>query len=246
MNFKDKITVITGAGRGIGKETALAFAREGASLALLARHEETVAATARECEKLGADTLAIASDISSEPEAVKFVDAVYEKFGHADIIVNNAGITRDNLLVRMDCAQWDEVMAVNLRSVFLCTRLFSRKMLRQKSGRIINITSIAGEAGNMGQSNYSASKAGVIGFTKAAARELARYGITVNAVSPGIIETDMIATIEQPVLEEIVRSIPLGRVGRAADVAATVMFLASGSAGYITGHTIRVDGGLYI
>jgi 3-oxoacyl-[acyl-carrier protein] reductase len=246
MLLKDKIAVVTGAGRGIGREIALAFAREGAKLAINSMHEETIAPVAEEIRKLGGEALPLVLDVSVPAEVERYVKEVYDRFGRVDILVNNAGVNRDNFLLRLTPEDWDTVIEVNMRSVFLCTRYFSRRMIRDKWGRIINMASVAGEAGNMGQANYSAAKAGVIGFTKASAKELARHGITVNAVSPGLIETDMLAGMETTVLEDLKKNIPVGRIGTVADIAAAALFLASDGASYITGQTIRVDGGLYM
>lgn len=246
MRFEGKTAVVTGAGRGIGKGISIALAAEGAKLAICARHEETINPVAEEIKKNGGEAVPFVYDVSDEEHVNEFVNKVYESYGRVDIVVNNAGITRDNFFLRLSTEDWDLVMAVNLRGTFLCTRIFARKMVRQKWGRIINMASVAGEAGNVGQANYAASKAGVIAMTKSAARELARYGITVNAVSPGLIETDMIADMEDTVREGMKETIPVGRIGRVDDIAAAVLFLASEEASYITGQTLRVDGGLYI
>jgi 3-oxoacyl-[acyl-carrier protein] reductase len=246
MMFKDKVAVVTGAGRGIGREIALAFAREGAKLAINSMHKETINPVAEEIHKLGGEALPLVLDVSREEDVERLVEEVFSKFGRADILVNNAGVNRDNFFLRLKTDDWDTVIAVNLRGTFLCTRHFSRRMMRSKWGRIINMASVAGEAGNMGQANYAAAKAGVIGLTKSCAKELARYGITVNAVSPGLIETDMLAGMEQTVLDDLKKNIPVGRIGACADVAAAALFLASDAASYITGQVIRVDGGMYM
>ncbi len=246
MRFKGKVAAVTGAGRGIGRQIALEFAREGAALAVAATRESTIMPAADEMRALGAHVLPLVADVSKEDDVEKFVAAAYEKFGRVDILVNNAGMSRDNLFLRMKAADFDEVVAVNLRGTFLCMRHFSRRMMKDRAGRIINMSSVAGEAGNEGQANYAAAKAGVIALTKSAARELARYGITVNALSPGLIDTDMLSGIEAPVMENLKKNIPLGRLGSASDVAAAALFLASDDASYITGQTIRIDGGLYI
>ena len=246
MTFKDKVVVVTGAGRGIGREIAKAFAAEGAKLAINSMHEETINPVAEEIRALGAEVLPLVLDVSKEEDVERYVKAVFDKFGRCDILVNNAGLNRDNFFLRMNSEEWDAVVAVNLRGTFLCTRHFSRKMLRQKYGRIINMASVAGEAGNMGQANYAAAKAGIIALTKSAAKELARHGITVNVVSPGLIMTDMVAGMEQAVLDDLKKNIPVGRIGDPADVAAATLFLASDGASYINGQVIRVDGGLYM
>lgn len=245
--FQDKVAVITGAGRGIGRACALAFAREGAKVAINATREETARPVCEEIETAGGEALWMAASVAGEDQVEKFCAAVYERFGRADILVNNAGITRDNLFLRMKTEQWDEVMSVNLRGAFLTTRIFSRRMMRQKSGgRIINITSAAGDAGNPGQANYSASKAGLTAMTKSAAKEFAHYGITVNAVSPGLVSTDMVTGMEPAAVDYILKNTPLGRAGEPDEIAAAVLFLASDGAGYITGQTLRVNGGLYL
>lgn len=247
MRFDGKVAVVTGAGRGIGKAIALALASEGAKVAVNAMHEETARPVAEEIEAAGGEAMWKVANISVEEEVDQFAAAVYERFGKVDILVNNAGITRDNLFLRLKTEMWDDVMAINLRGTFLVSRIFSRRMMRQKSGgRIINMASVAGEAGNPGQANYSASKAGIIALTKSMAKEMAHYGITVNAVSPGLINTDIITGMEQASVDFVVKATPLGRLGEPAEVAAAVLFLASDVAGYITGQTLRVDGGLYM
>lgn len=246
MLLEDKIAVVTGAGRGIGREIALAFAREGAALAICSRHEETITPVADEIRSLGRKVLPTVMDVSQQKDVEKFVEDCYSEFGRVDVLVNNAGINRDNFFLRMKPEQWDEVIGVNLGGTFLCARFFSRRMIRQKSGRIINLSSVAGQAGSPGQSNYSAAKAGIIGLTKAMAKELAHYGITVNSIAPGLIETDMVKGIEKPVMENLLESIPLKRLGSPAEVAGVAVFLASDASAYITGQVIRVDGGLYI
>lgn len=246
MTMKDKTAVVTGAGRGIGRETALAFARAGADVALCARHAETINPVAEEIRALGRRALPAVLNVADEKAVEKFADDCFAEFGRVDVLVCNAGVTRDNFFLRMKPEQWDEVIDVNLRGAFLCCRFFSRRMMKQKSGRIINMSSVAGQAGSPGQSNYSAAKAGIIGMTKSIAKELAHYGITVNAIAPGLIDTDMLKGIEPQVMEKIVGSIPMGRLGAASDVAAAALFLASDAAAYVTGQVLRVDGGLYM
>ena len=247
MRFQDKTIVVTGAGRGIGRATALAFAAEGANLAVCAMHEDTVRPVAEEIEAAGGQALWQVVDVSDEQQVTEFMNAVFERFGAVYGVVNNAGVTRDGLFLRLKGEQWDQVQAVNLRGAFLCTRIFARKMIRQKSpGRIINMASVAGEAGSPGQANYSAAKAGVIAMTKAVAKEFGHYGITVNAVAPGLVETDMIQGMEQCAVDYVVKSTPLGRTGTPEDVAAAVLFLASDAARYISGQVLRVNGGLYM
>ncbi|MEW6202015.1 MAG: 3-oxoacyl-[acyl-carrier-protein] reductase [bacterium] len=246
MILKDKIAVVTGAGRGIGREIALTFAREGAQLAVCSRHAETIEPVAAQIQNMGGKVLSSVTNISVYEEVEKFAEKVYEEFNRVDVLVNNAGINIDNFFLRMKTEEWDKVIDVNLRGTFLCCRLFARRMIKQKGGRIINMTSVAGECGNPGQANYSAAKAGIIGLTKAIAKELAHYGITVNAVAPGLIATEMVQKMETQVLDSLKESIPLKRIGAPQDVAGAALFLASDAASYITGQVIRVDGGLYI
>jgi 3-oxoacyl-[acyl-carrier protein] reductase len=207
-----------------------------------ARLESAVA----ELEGLGAAAVGVAADQAKREDCERLVDAAKERFGRVDVLVNNAGITRDQLLVRMKDDEWDQVMDTNLRGVFLMTRAVAKSMMRQKSGRIINITSTAGAMGNPGQVNYSAAKAGVIGLTKAAARELAHWNVLVNAVAPGLIETDMTAGIPGEAREVLLQQVPLRRIGAAREVAEVVRFLAGDGAAYVTGQTIHVNGGLYM
>lgn len=245
--LRGKVAVITGASRGIGKETALTLARHGASVVLTARQGSLVETLAEEIRSsLGVDALPFPADISRSDDVEKLFDAVTERFGRVDILVNNAGITRDSLLIRMKDEDWDDVIDTNLKGAFLCTRSAARIMMKQRYGRIINITSVVGEMGNAGQSNYCASKAGLIGLTKSNARELAGRNITVNAVAPGFITTDMTDNLSEKVREELSAQIPLGRFGTPADVAEAVLFLASDRSGYITGHVLSVNGGMYM
>ncbi|MGH7279876.1 MAG: 3-oxoacyl-ACP reductase family protein, partial [Candidatus Rokuibacteriota bacterium] len=201
----------------------------------------------KELEATGAAVAGVAGDVSRREDAERVVDTARERFGRLDLLVNNAGITRDGLLVRMKDEDWDRVMEVNLRGAFLMTRAVTKALVRQKSGgRIINIASTAGAMGNAGQANYSAAKAGLIGFTKAAARELAHWGVLVNAVAPGLIETDMAAALPQPAKDALIAQVPLGRIGAARDVAEMVRFLAGDGAAYVTGQVFHVNGGLYM
>ncbi len=200
----------------------------------------------KELESVGAAALGIAADQSKRDDCDRLIEAAKERFGRIDVLVNNAGITRDQLLVRIKDDEWDQVMDINLRGVFLMTRAAAKAMMRQKSGRIINIASAAGAMGNPGQANYSAAKAGVIGLTKAAARELAHWNVLVNAVAPGLIETDMTAAISGEARESLLEQVPLRRIGAAREVAEVVRFLAGDGAAYVTGQTIRVNGGLYM
>jgi len=241
----NKVAVVTGAAQGIGKAIALLLARQGASLVLADINLEMARESAREIEE-GAKCLALKSDVSNFQDAEKIIKETVERLGSVDILVNNAGITKDNVLLRMKEDQWDQVMAVNLKGTFNFTKAAIKVMLRQKNGKIINIASITGLMGNAGQANYSASKAGVIGFTKAIAREYADRGITVNAIAPGFIATTMTDTIPEKEREELIKQIPMKRLGIPEDVANTVCFLASEQASYITGQVIGVNGGLYM
>ncbi|WP_395144911.1 3-oxoacyl-[acyl-carrier-protein] reductase, partial [Armatimonas sp.] len=247
MSLAGKIAIVTGAGRGgrgIGRGIALALARAGAHIVITARTSiadaEAVAEAVRE---VGCTALAIQCDVSEAASVESLFATVKEQLGRVDILVNNAGITRDTLLLRMSEEDWDSVLDANLKGTFLCTRAAAKIMLKQKIGRIINITSVNGQVGSPGQANYSASKAGMIGFTKSVARELASRNITVNAVAPGFIDTQMTDFVSGDSREKLLEKIPLGRFGSVEDVGAAVAFLASDAASYITGQTLTVDGG---
>jgi 3-oxoacyl-[acyl-carrier protein] reductase len=243
QHLRDKVALVTGASRGIGKAIALALAAEGAHVAINYASSSTAAdEVVAEIEAMGGQAIALQADVSGAEAVDALVSAVMEKWGRMDVLVNNAGITRDTLLMRMKPEDWQAVINLNLTGVFLCTRAATKIMLKQKSGRIINIASVSGQMGNPGQANYSAAKAGVIGFTKTAAKELASRGITVNAVAPGFIATDMTHNLKA---EGILQFIPLGRFGQPEEVAGLVRFLAADpAAAYITGQTMNVDGGM--
>ncbi|GAB4459205.1 MAG: 3-oxoacyl-[acyl-carrier-protein] reductase [Armatimonadaceae bacterium] len=250
FNLEGKAAIVTGAGRGgrgIGRGIALALAEAGADVVITARTNipdaEAVAEAVRETGRRG---VAVACDVTQAESVENLFEKAVAELGKVDILVNNAGITKDTLLLRMTDEAWDAVIESNLKGTFLCTRNAAKRMLKQKSGRIINITSIMGQIGNPGQANYSASKAGIIGFTRTVARELGGRGITVNAVAPGFIETQMTESIGDQVREGILEKIPLGRLGSPEDVGAVVAFLASPAAAYITGQTITVDGGMTV
>ncbi len=240
-----KVALVTGASRGIGRAIAIALAKEGASVAVnYAGNSEKAGQVVSEIKEIGSEAVAIQGDVTDADSVTAMVKSVAEQFGKIDILVNNAGITRDNLLIRMKEDDWDSVINTNLKGVFLCTKAVSRPMMKQRQGRVINISSVVGVSGNAGQANYTAAKAGVIGLTKTSAKELAARGITVNAIAPGFIETDMTNDLNEEVGEQMRKQIPLGRFGSPEDVAKTVVFLASEDSSYITGQTIQVDGGM--
>lgn len=240
----DQVAVVTGAGRGIGRAIALRFAAAGADVVCVSRTAENAQKVADEVRALGRKAWPVALDVADAAAVAGGAEKILADCGRVDVLVNNAGITRDGLLMRMSEADWDTVLNTNLRGAFLMTRALHRPMLRQRSGRIINIASVVGLMGNAGQCNYAASKAGLIGFTRAAAREFASRGVTVNAIAPGFIETDMTAAVNETVRAELLKRIPLGRFGRAEEVAAAALFLAGPSGAYITGQVLVVDGGM--
>jgi len=241
-----KVAIVTGGTRGIGLAIARLLAEDGASVVVSGRDAARLDAAVKDLEARGAAVLGVAADAARREDVDRLVEATRERFGRIDVLVNNAGITRDQLLVRMKDDDWDQVLDTNLRGVFLMVRAVGKVMMRQKGGRIISIASTAGVMGNPGQVNYSAAKAGVIGLTKAAARELAHWNILVNAVAPGLIETDMAAAVPAEAREEMIQQVPLKRIGQAREVAEVVRFLAGEGASYITGQTIHVNGGLYM
>lgn len=244
--FKDKVVVVTGASRGIGREIALKFAAAGAQVVLSGRNEQNLQDLAAEIEGAGGKALAVAGDVARTEDVEVLFQKAAETFQRVDILVNNAGITRDGLLLRMKDEDWDAVLDTNLKGAFLCTRAAAKLMSKQKYGRIVNISSVVGEMGNPGQANYCASKAGLIGLTKSVARELARRNVTVNAVTPGFIQTDMTDALPEKTRIELSAMIPLGRLGEAAEVAHAVLFLSSESASYITGQVLGINGGMYM
>lgn len=244
-NFEGKTAVVTGGSRGLGRAICLELAAGGANVVLCyAGNEAAARETARAVEALGAKALAVRCDVSDAAQADALVKAAVEAFGRVDILVNNAGIARDNLIMRMSEADFDLVLSANLKGTFLCMKAVSRLMLKQRYGRIVNLSSVVALRGNAGQVNYAASKAGVIGMTKSLAKELASRGVTVNAVAPGFIETDMTAALPESARSAAQGSIPMGRLGAPEDVAKAVAFLASDAAAYITGQVLAVDGGM--
>jgi 3-oxoacyl-[acyl-carrier protein] reductase len=246
MSLSGKVALVTGASRGIGRAVAVKLASEGADLIVTATSLERAQKTADEITRMGRKALAVKVDVAVTAEVEALFAKIVENFGKIDILVNNAGITRDGLLMRMKDDDWDAVVDVNLKGTFNCTREAVKLMAKTKSGSIVNISSVVGETGNAGQANYCASKAGIIGFTKAVAREYAKRNITINAVTPGFIETDMTEVLSQAVKEDLLKQIPSGRFGKPEDIANAVYFLVSEMAGYITGHVLAVNGGMHM
>ena len=241
-----RAVIVTGGSRGLGAAIAALMAEHGAGVLVSGRDADRVQTAVKAMEGLGGRVVGLAADAAKREDVDRLVDAARQEFGRLDVVVNNAGITSDALLVRMKDDDWDRVMDVNLRGAFLLTRAAAKVMMRQKSGRVINIASAAGAMGNAGQANYSAAKAGLIGLTKASARELAHWGILVNAVAPGLIETDMSAAIPEAARKAFLAQVPAGRIGTAREVAEVVGFLAGDGASYITGQVFHVNGGLYM
>ncbi len=245
MELSDKISLVTGGSRGIGREIALKLSEEGSHIGFFySSNEEQARDTVKAIEANGVKAIAVKVDVSQEEGVVEAVKKIEEDLGAIDILVNNAGITRDNLLVRMSEKDWSDVIDINLKGAFLTTKAVARKMMRKRYGKIINISSIVGVRGNIGQANYSASKAGLIGFTKSMAQEFASRGIRVNALAPGFIETDMTDVLSDDVKDQMLKNIPLGALGKPEDIANLVVFLASKKADYITGQVINIDGGM--
>lgn len=245
MKLEGKSALVTGASRGIGREIALELAKQGANVAVnYAGSEKLANEVVAEIKALGREAIAIQANVADGEAVTDMVNKVIAQFGSLDILVNNAGITRDTLLMRMKEDDWDAVIDTNLKGVFLCTKAVTRQMMKQRSGRIINISSIVGVSGNAGQANYVAAKAGVIGLTKTTAKEFASRGITVNAVAPGFITTDMTDKLTEEIKGEMLKQIPLARLGDPEDIAKVVVFLASEDSRYMTGQTLHVDGGM--
>lgn len=244
MELAEHVAIITGSARGIGKTIALTLADAGANIVISDLNVEAGKETVKEIEAKGRKAIWIEADVSKNDQAVQLIEKAHEKFGRIDILVNNAGITRDNLLMRMSEDEWDSVIAVNLKGTYNCIRAVTRVLIKQRSGRIINIASVVGQTGNPGQANYSASKAGVIGLTKTVAKELATRNVLVNAVAPGFIETAMTENLPEKARESLLQLIPLARLGQPEDVAKAVLFLSTERSSYITGQVINVDGGM--
>jgi 3-oxoacyl-[acyl-carrier protein] reductase len=241
-----KVAVITGASRGIGKNIALELATSGAKVVVTARSLSSLEELVKEISDNGGEAIAVQADVAVADDVKSIFSSAVEAFGRVDILVNNAGITKDGLLLRMKDEDWDQVLDINLKSAFLCTRAAVKLMSKQKWGRIINISSVVGEMGNPGQANYCASKAGLIGLTKSVALEFARRNITANALTPGYVVSDMTEDLPEKTKDELASKIPLGRLGEAKDISAAVLFLASENAGYITGQVLGINGGMYM
>ena len=240
-----RVAIVTGGGRGIGRAIAVRLAKEGADVAISYRgNDETAQESAKLVREAGAKCEMFKGDVASQEDVDALFKGVDEAFGRVDILVNNAGITRDNLIMRMKEAEFDEVLRTNLKGTYLCTRAVLRKMVRARWGRIVNVSSVVGLVGNAGQANYAASKAGLIGFTKSVAREVAQRSITVNAVAPGYVETELTGSLPDKVKVQILEQVPMGRFGEPEEISEVVAFLAGEGAGYVTGQTITVDGGM--
>lgn len=244
-SFQNRVVIVTGASRGIGRAVAVRFGEAGAVVVAAARgnHADAVA---EEIRGEGGRAAAVSADVTDTKQIDAMVGTALEGYGRIDVLVNNAGIVRDQLAMRMTAADWDAVIATNLTAAFTCSRTVLRPMLKQRSGRIINIGSVVGQMGNAGQANYAATKAGLVGFSKALAREVATRGITVNVVAPGMVDTDMTSGLTKPAREAMLAQIPLGRLGTPDDIAGAISFLASDEAAYITGHVLAVNGGMYM
>ena len=241
-----KVAIVTGASRGIGRAIAIALAAQGAKVVASARNAEALDKLVAEIAAQGGEAAAVVGDVAVEADANKLIEEAVALFGQVDVLVNNAGITRDGLLLRMKNEDWDAVLDTNLKGAFMCTRAAAKVMSKQRSGRIINISSVVGEMGNAGQANYCSSKAGLLGLTKSVARELARRNVTVNAITPGFIVTDMTDNMTDDARKTMTDQIPLGRLGESEDISNAVLFLASDQSSYITGRVLGVNGGMYM
>tara|TARA_Y100000814_G_scaffold189854_1_gene139081 strand:+ start:254 stop:1000 length:747 start_codon:yes stop_codon:yes gene_type:complete len=244
FKLKNKVAIVTGASRGIGRSVAQEISKSGAHVVCVSRSEDDLLKISKKLNDEGFSSSSFVCDVSNSNDFKKLIDDTVSKFNQVDILVNNAGITKDNLIMRMSESDWNTVIDVNLKGVFNGIKAVSRQMMKQKYGRIINISSIVGLIGNPGQANYAASKAGVIGLGKAVSKELASRNITVNTIAPGYIETEMVEDIQETVKDDLFKQIPLGRIGKPSDIATAVLYLASDEAGYITGQTLTIDGGM--
>jgi len=244
MLLEHKVAVITGGARGIGKEIALTFAREGANVVIADINPQSLAEAEKEIATIGVGAMSVSVDVTDFTQVEQMLNKTLDKFKKIDILINNAGITADGLLIRMKEEDWDKVIAVNLKGTFNCTKATSKIMMKQRSGKIVNIASIIGLIGNVGQANYAASKAGIIGLTKSAAKELASRGINVNAIAPGFIQTEMTTVLPEQVKAKMLEAIPMKKFGTPADVANLAVFLASEKADYITAQVVTIDGGM--
>ena len=244
FELKNKVAIVTGASRGIGRSVAQEISKSGAHVVCVSRSEDDLLKISKKLNNEGFSSSSFVCDVSNSNDFKKLIDDTVSKFNQVDILVNNAGITKDNLIMRMSESDWNTVIDVNLKGVFNGIKAVSRQMMKQKYGRIINISSIVGLIGNPGQANYAASKAGVIGLGKAVSKELASRNITVNTIAPGYIETEMVEDIQETVKDDLFKQIPLGRIGKPSDIATAVLYLASDEAGYITGQTLTIDGGM--
>jgi 3-oxoacyl-[acyl-carrier protein] reductase len=247
VNLKGKVAIVTGSSRGIGRASALALAKEGINVVVnYLEHEKEAEETVDVILKMDCQSLKVQADVCKVDDVLKMVEIAMKTFGRIDILVNNAGIVRDRTLLKMEPIEWENVLATNLTGIFNCTKAVLETMLKQKSGRIINISSVVGQRGNFGQTNYAASKAGIIGFTKSLARELASKGITVNAIAPGFTETSLVKNLPEKVKTQLLEQIPMRRFAKPAEIAAVVVFLASDASSYVTGQVINVNGGMYM
>jgi 3-oxoacyl-[acyl-carrier protein] reductase len=244
LSLEGRVSLITGGARGIGREIALLFAKEGSNIAICDVNLEEAQKTAKDIQDLGRQSIVFKTDVTDSNQVQDMADKILDKFAKIDILINNAGITKDNLLLRMSEEDWDRVISVNLKGTFVCTKIISKIMLKQRYGKIVNLASIIGIMGNAGQANYAASKAGIIGLTKSAAKELSSRNICVNAMAPGFIKTDMTAKLPEDVQQKMLSAIPLARFGEPKDVADLALFLSSDSSSYITGQVVQVDGGM--
>lgn len=245
MSLAGKIALITGGSRGIGRQIAIELSKYGVNVAInYVNNKKKAQEVIDEIKENGVNGLAVKADISKEEDVLGMVDTINRELGQIDILVNNAGITKDNLIIRMKTEEWDKVIETNLKGTYLCTKAVVRGMMKKRYGKIVNVASVVGITGNSGQGNYSASKAGVIGFTKSMAKEFASRGINVNAVAPGFIETDMTKVLKEDIKDSLLKNVPMGRLGSPEDIANVVIFLVSEKADYITGQVINIDGGM--